>query len=143
MYGFCHNFFGNTVSRVYLFLDIIVFLYARIISWYMLLYKKLIGVPPMFIAIIIINLVNLFNNKFLIAGHTSPDKLNSYFSSYSGQKLRNAEDIQSVAKHQKAPIISFSRSGFTEDNMPADNCDVCSCLAFFEWLGCVACGIDW
>ena len=53
------------------------------------------------------------------------------------------EGIQNVPKHKKAPIISFGQSEFTEDNMPVENWDVCSCLEFFEWLGCIACGIDW
>ena len=41
----------------------------------------------------------------------------------------------------KAPIISFDRSAYTDDKISTDNCDVCSCMAFFEWLGGVACGI--
>ena len=76
-------------------------------------------------------------------GHTSTDKLNSYFSSYSSQTLHNKEDIESDKKNDKAPIISFDRSVFTDENMPIGSSDVCSCLEFFEWLGCVACGIDW
>ncbi|XP_068697129.1 ribonuclease P protein subunit p40-like isoform X1 [Montipora foliosa] len=84
--------------------------------------------------------------KFIMSwtneGHTSTDKLNSYFSSYSGQTLHNKEDIESDKKNEKAPIISFDRSVFTDENMPIGSSDVCSCLEFFEWLGCVACGID-
>jgi len=54
------------------------------------------------------------------------------------------EDVQSVPAHQKAPVISFDQSEFTDDKVTTEeNCDVCSCLSFFEWLGCVACGIDW
>lgn len=53
------------------------------------------------------------------------------------------EDVQSVPKHQKVPVINYSRSQFTEERLTAENFDVCSCMSFFEWLGCVACGIDW
>lgn len=76
-------------------------------------------------------------------GHGSADKLNSYFRPYNGQKLCNREDIQSVPNHQKVPVISFGKSRFADDDIPLGSCDVCSCLDFFEWLGCVACGIDW
>lgn len=78
-----------------------------------------------------------------VTGHTSTEKLHAFFSSYNFQKLGNVEDVQSVPKHQKVPVINYSRSQFTEERLTAENFDVCSCMSFFEWLGCVACGIDW
>ena len=78
-----------------------------------------------------------------VTGCTSTEKLDAFFSSYNFQKLGNVEDVQSVSKHQKVPVINYSGSQFTEERLIEENFDVCSCMSFFEWLGCVACGIDW
>lgn len=56
--------------------------------------------------------------------------------------LHNTEDIKQVQNHQKAPKISFDKSKFT-DNGTSTETDVCDCMSFFEWLSCVACGVDW
>ena len=57
--------------------------------------------------------------------------------------LCNAEDLKIVPNHRKAPNISFDKSSFTDDSTSLENCDVCDCMSFFEWLGCIACGVDW
>ncbi|KAL9975721.1 hypothetical protein ACROYT_G012913 [Oculina patagonica] len=84
--------------------------------------------------------------KFLMSwtkeGHSSTSTLHSFFNSYNGQILSNTEDIKSVLNHSKAPSISFDKSSFTEDRMSPENFDVCDCMSFFEWLGCVACEVD-
>lgn len=83
--------------------------------------------------------------KFLMSwtneGQVSTSKLHSFFSSFCGQMLPNTEDMKKVQNHQKAPKISFDKSSFTEDSTSTEN-DVCDCMSFFEWLGCVTCGVD-
>ncbi|XP_058972910.2 ribonuclease P protein subunit p40-like isoform X1 [Pocillopora verrucosa] len=83
--------------------------------------------------------------KFLMSwtneGQVSTSKLHSFFSSFGCQMLYNTEDIKQVQNHQKAPKISFDKSKFT-DNGTSTETDVCDCMSFFEWLGCVACGVD-
>ncbi|XP_067055757.1 ribonuclease P protein subunit p40-like isoform X1 [Acropora muricata] len=84
--------------------------------------------------------------KFLMswtkAGRTSTDELHSYFSSCSCKRQHNSEDIKNDPTKAKAPIISFDRSACTDDQISTDNFDVCSCMALFDWLGGVACGIS-
>lgn len=77
-----------------------------------------------------------------LLGQVSTSKLHSFFSSFGCQMLYNTEDIKQVQNHQKAPKISFDKSKFT-DNGTSTETDVCDCMSFFEWLGCVACGVDW
>lgn len=57
--------------------------------------------------------------------------------------VRNEVNTQCAPNYKKAPNISYDRSSLTEDKMGPENCDVCDCMSFFEWLGCVACGVDW
>ncbi|KAK2553097.1 Ribonuclease P protein subunit p40 [Acropora cervicornis] len=73
---------------------------------------------------------------------TSTDELHSYFSSCSCKRQHNSEDIKNGPTKAKAPIISFDRSACTDDQISTDNFDVCSCMALFDWLGGVACGIS-
>lgn len=77
-----------------------------------------------------------------LLGQVSTSKLHSFFSSFGCQMLYNTEDIKQVQNHQQAPKISFDKSKFT-DNGTSTETDVCDCMSFFEWLGCVACGVDW
>lgn len=77
-----------------------------------------------------------------LLGQVSTSKLHSFFSSFGCQMLYNTEDIKQVQNHQKAPKISFDKSKFT-DNGTSTETGVCDCMSFFEWLGCVACGVDW
>lgn len=57
--------------------------------------------------------------------------------------VHNEVNTQRAPNYKKAPNISYDRSSLTEDKMGPENCDVCDCMSFFEWLGCVACGVDW
>ena len=84
---------------------------------------------------------NLFD--IILAGKSSTGTLYSFFNSYNGQILSNEENIECIPNCPKAPQISFDKSSFTEDRMSPENCDVCDCVSFFEWLGCIACGVDW
>ncbi|XP_020623915.1 ribonuclease P protein subunit p40-like [Orbicella faveolata] len=84
--------------------------------------------------------------KFLMSwtneGQSSTGTLHSFLYSYNGQMLSNEENVECIPNCPKAPQISFEKSSFTEDRTSPENCDVCDCMSFFEWLGCIACGVD-
>ena len=84
-----------------------------------------------------------FCSDIILVGQSSTGTLHSFFNSYNGQILSNEENIECIPNCPKAPQISFDKSSFTEDRMSPENCDVCDCMSFFEWLGCIACGVDW
>ena len=81
--------------------------------------------------------------NIILVGQLSTETLHSFFNSYNGQILSNEENIECIPNCPKAPQIHFDKSSFTEDRMSPENCDVCDCMSFFEWLGCIACGVDW
>ena len=81
-----------------------------------------------------------FDFYLLTDGSDGSKKVHSFFEKYDCQIYNNTMDVHLFPK-LKAPKIDFT-AGVSEDKNTIFT-ESCDAEAFLDWLGCIACGVDW